>query len=373
MKTEMYGDLCVIGMRGCEKFTETIDNYLKEWRGTDKSFVLEAHCPRFGTGEGKGYLDASVRGCDVYIVCDVFNYGVTYKMYGQQVPMSPDDHFADVKRVIGAIGGKARRINVIMPMLYEGRQHRRSSRESLDCAMMLEELVALGVSNITTFDAHDPRVSNAIPLEGFDNIQCTYQMLKSFLRNTPDLVLNKDHVVIVSPDEGGMSRCMYYSSVLKLDLGMFYKRRDYSTIVDGRNPIIAHEYLGNSVEGKDVIIVDDMISSGDSVIEVGRDLKKRGAKRVFVFATFGLFCAGLERIDKAFEAGYIDRIFTTNLIYQPEELLGREWYCSVNLCKYVALYIDTLNHDESISNILDPATKIHAFIDRMVAEGKISL
>ena len=373
MKTELFGNLSVIGMRGCEEFTQRIDNYIKEWRGTDESFIVSAHCPRFGTGEGKGYLDASVRGHDVFIVCDVFNYGVTYKMYGQTVPMSPDDHYADLKRVIGAIAGKARRINVIMPVLYEGRQHKRSSRESLDCALMLEELVNMGVSNIITFDAHDPRVCNAIPINGFDNVTCTYQMIKSFIRNTPNLTLNKDNVVIISPDEGGMNRSMYYSSVLKLELGMFYKRRDYTTIVNGRNPIVAHEYLGRDVSGKDVVIVDDMISSGDSVIEVASHLKAQGAKRIFVFATFGLFCAGLDGMDKAHEDGLIDKIFTTNLIYQPKELLEREWYCSVDLCKYVSLYIDTLNHDESISKILDPVAKIHDYVDRKVKEGVIKV
>ena len=320
MSDAMFGELSLIAMKGCESFIEKVDSYLKEWSGVDHSFVVNAACPRFGSGEGKGIIYESLRGHDVFILCDVFNYGVTYKMYGQTVPMSPDEHFADLKRIIGAIAGKAKRITVVMPMLYEGRQHKRSARESLDCAMMLQELVNIGVSNLITFDAHDARVQNAIPLHGFDNVQPTYQMIKALIRNIPDLTLNADHVTIVSPDEGGMSRCMYFSSVLKLDLGMFYKRRNYAVIVDGRNPIEAHEYLGKPVEGKDVIIVDDMISSGDSIIDIAEKLKIRGAKRIFAFASFGLFCNGLKKFDEAYSAGILNKVFTTNLIYRPQEL-----------------------------------------------------
>ena len=375
MKDSLYGDLSVIGMRGCEDFVEEVDSYLRDWRlhESENTFLVNSSCPRFGSGEGKGSIHQSLRGNDVYIVCDVFNHGVTYKMYERIVPMSPDDHFQDLKRIIAAIAGKARRISVIMPMLYEGRQHKRSSRESLDCALALQELVNMGVENIITFDAHDARVQNAIPLSGFENVRCTYQMIKALVKNIPDLSLNRDDIAVVSPDEGGMNRCIYYSSVLKLDLGMFYKRRNYSVIIDGKNPIEAHEYLGQSVEGKDIIVVDDMISSGGSIIEVAQKLKARGAKRIFVFATFGLFCNGLEIMDKAYEDGLIDKIFTTNLVYRPQELLERPWYCEVNMCKYVSLMIDTLNHDESISTILNPANRIHAFIDRKVAEGKVRI
>ena len=366
---DLFGDLSVIGMKGSEEFTAQVNNYLQSWRGSTESFIVDCECPRFGSGEAKGLLHESLRGHDVYIICDVFNYGVTYKMYGQTVPMSPDDHFADLKRIIGAIGGKARRINVIMPMLYEGRQHKRSSRESLDCAYALQELASMGVTNIITFDAHDPRVQNAIPLHGFENVRCTYQMIKAFINTVDDIDLN--NLTIVSPDEGGMGRAMYYSSVLKLDLGMFYKRRNYAVIINGRNPIEAHEYLGKSVEGKDVIIVDDMISSGDSVIEVAEKLKERGAKRIFTFATFGLFCNGLENMDKAYEKGLITKIFTTNLNYRSEEVRNRPWYGEVNMTKFVSLIIDTLNYDESLSGLLSPAGKIHTFVENAKAQGKV--
>ncbi|MBO5778679.1 MAG: ribose-phosphate pyrophosphokinase [Clostridia bacterium] len=366
---DLFGDLSVIGMKGCEEFTAQVNNYLKSWRGSTESFIVDCECPRFGSGEAKGLLHESLRGHDVYIISDVFNYGVTYKMYGQSVPMSPDDHFADLKRIIGAIGGKARRITVIMPMLYEGRQHKRSSRESLDCAYALQELVNMGVTNIITFDAHDPRVQNAIPLHGFENVRCTYQMIKAFINTVDDIDLN--NLTIVSPDEGGMGRAMYYSSVLKLDLGMFYKRRNYSVIINGRNPIEAHEYLGKSVEGKDVVIVDDMISSGDSVIEVAEKLKERGAKRIFTFATFGLFCNGLENMDKAYEKGIITKIFTTNLNYRSDEVRNRPWYGEVDMTKFVSLIIDTLNYDESLSGLLSPAAKINAFVDHAKEQGKV--
>ena len=362
MKYSNCGELTVIAMKGCEGFCAQVDNYLKEWRkhGSqgESGFLASADCPRFGSGEGKAIIHESMRGKDVYIICDVFNYGVTYKMYGQNVPMSPDDHYADLKRIIAAIGGKAKRITVIMPMLYEGRQHRRTKRESLDCAMALQELVSMGVKNIITFDAHDPRVQNAIPLDGFDNVQAAYQMIKALLKSVPDIQLDREHTMIVSPDEGGMGRCIYYSSVLGLELGMFYKRRNYSVIVNGKNPIEAHEFLGADVKGKDLILVDDMISSGESMLDIAERLKKRGANRIFIFSTFGLFVEGYEKFDEYYKNGYIDKIFTTNLIYNEPELLEKPWYCNVNMSKYIALLIDTLNYDNSISKILNPADKI---------------
>ena len=353
-------------MKGCEQFVSQVDYYLKDWRksGADGTFLAVAECPRFGTGEAKGVVRESLRGDDVYIIADVFNYSVTYKMYGQTVPMSPDDHYADLKRTIAAIAGKARRVNVIMPMLYEGRQHKRSSRESLDCALMLQELVSMGVTNIITFDAHDPRISNAIPLSGFDNVQPTYQMIKALVRAVPDISINKDDLMIISPDEGAMARCMYYSSVLGIDIGMFYKRRNYSIVVNGRNPIEAHEYLGQDLHGKDVIIVDDMIASGESLLDVAKQLKEKGAKRIFNFATFGLFTSGLERFDEAYKNGLIDKIFTTNLVYRRPELATKEWYGEVNMCKYVAYIIDTLNHDDTISHLLDPVDRINNLITK---------
>ncbi len=366
MKESLYAELSVIGMRGCEDFASQVDFYLKEWRrhDIDGTFLVDAECARFGSGEAKGAIHHSLRGNDVYIIADVFNHGVTYSMYGKTVPMSPDDHFQDIKRVIGAIGGKARRISVIMPMLYEGRQHKRSGRESLDCALALQELVNMGVTNLITFDAHDPRVQNAIPLSGFEDVRSSYQMIKALLREFPDIEIDPEMTMIISPDEGGMGKCMYYSSVMGIDLGMFYKRRDYSVIVNGKNPIVAHEYLGRDVKDKDVIIVDDMISSGDSILDVAKQLKEKGAKRIFVFATFGLFCNGYEKIDKAFEDGIITRIFTTNLVYRTPELLERDWYSEVNMCKYVAYIIDTLNHDQTISHLLDQSKKIHAVLDK---------
>ncbi len=365
-----YGDLAIVAMRGCEEIAKQVDYYLMQWRGTpdEKSFIINASCPRFGTGEAKGVFKHSARGLDAYIICDCFNYSVTYNMYGQEVPMSPDDHFQDLKRIIAAMGGKARRVNVIMPMLYEGRQHRRTTRESMDCAMALQELMAMGVKNFITFDAHDPRVNNAIPLDGFDNVQATYQMIKALLRSTPDIKLDPEHTMIVSPDEGGMGRCIYYSSVLGLDLGMFYKRRDYSTIIDGRNPIVAHEFLGKDVKGMDLILVDDMISSGESMLDIAAKLKEKGANRIFIFSTFGLFVNGLEKFDEYYENGLIDKIFTTNLIYNTPELLSKEWYCNVNMSKYIALLVDTINCDNSISKLLDPADKIHAVVAKH--EGK---
>ena len=370
MKESLYGELSVIGMRGCEQFVSQVDSYLKEWRknGEDESFITKAECPRFGSGEGKALLHESLRGHDVYIIADVFNYGVTYKMHGMTVPMSPDDHFADIKRVIAAIAGKARRVSVIMPMLYEGRQHKRSTRESLDCAMMLQELQQIGVENIITFDAHDPRVQNAIPLCGFDSVRPTYQMYKALVRAVPDIALDKDDLIIISPDEGAMDRSMYYSSVIGVDIGMFYKRRDYSVIINGRNPIVAHEYLGPDLTGKDVIIADDMISSGDSLIDVAYKLKEKGVKRVFAFATFGLFTDGPDKFTKAYKDGIIDKIFTTNLVYVRPDVINCEWYVGVNMCKYVSYIIDTLNHDETISELLNPVQRINTLVEKHKAE-----
>ena len=309
-------------------------------------------------------IKESVRGTDLYLLVDVANYSLTYSLCGHENHMSPDDHYQDLKRIIAAVGGKARRITVIMPFLYESRQHKRTARESLDCALALQEMVNMGVDNIITFDAHDPRVQNAIPLHGFETVQPAYQFIKGLLANVQDLKINADHMMVISPDEGGMSRAIYIANVLGLDMGMFYKRRDYTRIVNGRNPIIAHEFLGSSVEGKDVIIIDDMISSGESVLEVAAALKDRKANRIFVFSTFGLFTAGLAGFDKAYEKGTIHRVLTTNLIYQTPELLKREWYIDCDMSKYIAYIIDTLNHDTSISDLLNPVERIQACVAR---------
>lgn len=377
--TPPVGDLGIIGMPGCEELTEKINDYLYEGRKAlfetgftpqseefsdycKRDYRIKFRCPRFGTGEGKAVVDESIRGLDVFIISDVFNFGVTYKLYGVERPMSPDEHFQDLKRVIGAIEGKARRINVIMPMLYEGRQHRRTARESLDCAVMLQELVTLGVDNIITFDAHDARVQAAIPMHGFEDFKPVYQMIKAIVNSTPDIKFDRESTMIVSPDEGGMQRCIYYSEALGVPLGMFYKRRDYSRIVNGRNPILSHEFLGDSVEGRDIIIVDDMISSGDSVLDIMRQLKERKAKRIFVCTSFGLFTAGMKNFDKAYEEGLFNRVFTTNLVYRQPELLTREWYCEVDMSKYLSYIINTLNHDHSLSKLLDPAERINNFL-----------
>ena len=369
------GPLALIALPGCEELAAKIDAYLKTWREIRESehkttiafsgyqrdsYLVKAAFPRFGSGEAKCHIQQSVRGYDIFIVCDMFNYGMTYKMYGRDNMMSPDDHYANLKRAISAVAGKARKITVIMPMLYEGRQHRRLSRESLDCADMLRELcLNYGADNFITFDAHDPRVQNAVPQSGFENVQPVYQMIKAMCKNITDLNIDRDHMMVISPDEGGMGRCIYFSSVLGVDLGMFYKRRDYSTIIDGRNPIVAHEFLGDNVEGKDVIIIDDMISSGDSMIEVATRLKELKANRIFICASFGLFCNGLKTFDKAYADGLISKVFTTNLIYSTPELLAREWYVSVDMSKYCAYIIDTLNHDESVSKLLDPKDRIN--------------
>ncbi len=373
------GSLGIIPLSGCKELGDKVDKYLVRWRAERESehkdslafagyqrdsYIIQTRVPRFGTGEAKGEILESVRGDDIYLLVDVTNYSLTYSLCGQENHMSPDDHFQDLKRIIAAIGGKSRRITVIMPYLYESRQHKRNSRESLDCALALQEMVNMGVDNIITFDAHDPRVQNAIPLNGFETVSPTYQFIKGLLNNVPDLTIDADHMMIVSPDEGGMGRAIYMANVMGLDMGMFYKRRDYTKIVKGRNPIVAHEFLGSSVEGKDVIIVDDMISSGESMIEVATDLKKRKAKRIFAAATFGLFTAGLNKFDEAFEQGLIYRVLTTNLIYQKPELLDKEWYISCDMSKYIAYIIDTLNHDSSISDLLNPNDRIHSYINR---------
>ncbi len=370
-----YGRLGVIALPGCEEIAEKIDNYLVSWRKerpdnaaydgyVKDTYLIKTSFPRFGTGEGKGVIEQSIRGYDLFIICDCFNYNVKHNMYGMEAPTSPDEHFANLKRVIAASAGKAHRITVIMPMLYEGRQHKRSNRESLDCALALQELERMNVDNIITFDAHDPRVQNAVPLLGFESVQPAYQLVKALIKNIPDLKLDHDHLMCISPDEGGMGRCVYLATVLGIELGMFYKRRDYSRIVNGRNPIIAHQFLGDNVEGKDVIIIDDMISSGESMIEVATKLKALKAKRIFVGCSFGLFCNGLEAFDKAYEDGIINKVFTTNLIYQPKELLDRPWYASIEMSKYISYLIDTINHDMSVSKLLDPSEKIRTYIEK---------
>jgi ribose-phosphate pyrophosphokinase len=364
------GDLGIIAMRGCEDFVDKVNTWVTTWRqeaGTfdGRNFIIQVDCPRFGSGEGKALIKESVRGHDLYIISDVFNYGVKHRMYDIEVPMSPDEHFQDLKRVISAAGGKARRINVIMPMLYEGRQHKRTARESLDCAMGLRELADMGVDNIITFDAHDARVQNAVPLIGFENVHPTYQMLKALVHTENELHIDREHMCVISPDEGGLSRCIYYSSVLGLELGMFYKRRDYTRIVGGRNPIISHEYLGGSLEGKDVILVDDIIASGDSILDIAQQLREKNAGRVFVFATFGLFCEGLEKFDEAYRCGLLEKVYTTNLVYRPNTLKTREWYDEVDMSKYVSYIIDTLNYDRSISNLLNPVYRIHKLLNNM--------
>ena len=363
------GDLGIIPLQSCSELGNMVNEYIVDWRKEregvlhqdDKikdSYIVNTKCSRFGSGEAKGTILDSIRGKDLYLLVDVTNYSIEYSLCGHMNKMSPDDHYSDLKRIITAAAGKARRINVIMPFLYESRQHKRTSRESLDCAVALQELHALGVENIITFDAHDPRVQNAIPNSGFDSIQPTYQFIKGLFNNVPDLQVDSEHMMIISPDEGAMGRAVYYSNVLGLDMGMFYKRRDYSKVVNGRNPIVAHEFLGSSVEGKDVFIIDDMISSGESMLDVAKELKKRKAKRVFVAATFGLFTNGLKQFDEYYEQGLISKVLTTNVIYQTPDLLSRPYYINVDLSKYIALMIDKLNYDHSISELLDPNAKI---------------
>ena len=372
VKHPQVATLGLMAMDSASELGKKVDDHLRRLyqniedsiQTGDSSFLIPCSCPRFQSGDAKGIINQSVRGVDLYLLTDVGNYNCTYKMFGQEVPMSPDDHFADIKRAIQAIGGKAHRITVIMPNMYGGRQHRRSHRESLDCAVALQELQNMGVSSVMTFDAHDPRVQNAIPLHGFETVQPAYQFIKGLLRNVEGLKVDADHMMVISPDEGGMGRAIYIANVLGLDMGMFYKRRDYTRIVNGRNPIIAHEFLGTDVEGKDMIIIDDMISSGESVLEVAAGLKARKANRIFVFATFGLFTNGLDKFDSAYEEGLITKVLTTNVIYQSPELLQRDWYISCDMSKYIAYIIDTLNHDQSISDLLIPSERIQDVVTR---------
>ncbi|MCM1088815.1 MAG: ribose-phosphate pyrophosphokinase [Muribaculaceae bacterium] len=385
LETIPVGSLGIIPLEGCKTLGEKVDYYLVKWRAERESehkgslaftgyqrnsYLLGAQVPRFGSGEAKGVILESVRGTDLYLLVDITNYSLTYSLCGHENHMSPDDHYQNLKRIIAAVGGKARRITVIMPFLYESRQSKRATRESLDCALALRELVNMGVDNIITFDAHDPRVQNAIPLHGFETVQPTYQFIKGLLAHVKGLQIDAEHMMVVSPDEGGTSRAIYFANVLGLDMGMFYKRKDYTRLVNGHNPVVAHEFLGSSVKGKDIIIIDDMISSGNSAIEVAAALKRRHANRIFICSTFGLFTAGLERFDQAYEKGIIDRVLTTNLIYQTPELLQREWYIDCDLSKYIAYIIDTLNHDSSISDLLNPVERIQAIIAKYNA-GKL--
>lgn len=379
LETIPVGSLGLIPLNSCEELGKKVNDYLVEWRHSNDlehksniaftgyerdSYLIKAYTPRFGSGEGKGSIKASVRGNDLYLMVDVCNYSLTYNLYNYTNHMSPDDHFQDLKRVIAAIGGKARRITVIMPYLYESRQHKRSSRESLDCALALQELQNMGVTNIITFDAHDPRVQNATPLNGFDNFQPPYQFMKALLRTEPDLQVDNDHLMIIAPDEGAMERAVYFSNVLGIDLGMFYKRRDYSTIVNGKNPIVAHEFLGTSLTGKDVIIIDDMISSGGSMLDVAKQMKERGARNVYVCCTFGLFTDGFEKFDEYYEKGYIKRIVTTNLNYRSPELLEKPYYTEADMTKFLATIIDTMNHDTPIGKINNPTEKIRKLLEK---------
>ena len=385
LETMPDGALGLIPLKSCEELGAKVDQYLVGWREKREhahkneaafkgyhrdSYIISTSVPRFGTGEAKGVIKESVRGYDLYLMVDVTNYSLTYSVSGHENHMSPDDHYADLKRIIAAVGGKARRITAIIPFLYESRQHKRTARESLDCALALQELTAMGVDNIITFDAHDPRVQNAIPLKGFETVQPAYQFIKGILKSCDDLKLDNDHLMIISPDEGGTNRAVYLANVLGVDMGMFYKRRDYSKIVDGRNPIVAHEFLGTSVEGKDVIIIDDMISSGESMIDVATELKKRKANRIFVVSTFGLFTNGLDRFDKAVEDGTIYKVVTTNLTYQTPELLSRPYYINCDMSKYIAYIIDTLNHDSSISDLLNPYDRIQKLVSKYKKEHK---
>jgi len=374
VETIPVGPLGIIALESSKTMGQRVNDYLVKWRKERESehkgtiafygyqrdnYLINACCPRFGTGEAKGQIKESVRGFDLYLLVDVTNYSLTYTVCGHTNYMSPDDHYQDLKRIIAAVGGKARRITVIMPYMYEGRQHRRTSRESLDCALALQELINMGVESIITFDAHDPRVQNSIPLNSLETVSPIYQNIKALLLNVPDIKFDTDHMMIISPDEGGMSRAVYYASVLGLDMGSFYKRRDYTRIVKGRNPIVAHEFLGSDVEGKDLLLIDDMISSGDSILDAAAELKRRKANRIFIAATFGLFTNGLEKFDEAYEKGIIHRVLTTNLIYQTPELLTKPWYINVDMSKYIALIIDTMNHDNSISQLLNPVERIH--------------
>ncbi len=371
--------LKIASLESCRELATNVDTYIKKFRDNANSelksflplngfnkdtYLANCSCPRFGTGEAKGAFYETIRGADLFIMVDVCNYSLTYSVCGHTNYMSPDDHYQDLKRIISAATGKAHRISVIMPFLYEGRQHKRTKRESLDCGLALEELVGMGVSNIITFDAHDPRVQNAIPLSGFDNFSAYYQFMKALLRAEKELKIDNEHLMIISPDEGAMHRAVYLSNVLGVDMGMFYKRRDYSTIVNGKNPIVAHEFLGDSVEGKDVIIIDDMISSGESMLDVAKQLKERNANRIFIFSTFGLFTDGLAKFDEYYEKGYITRVVTTDLVYRTPELFTKKYYLEAKMSKFLATIIDSLNHDVSIGKVLSPTEKIHTIIEK---------
>ena len=371
--------LKIAALDSCIDLARKIDKHLVKFRKTankqhrdniyfqeyaQDSYLVKCSCPRFGTGEAKGRYEESVRGSDLFIMVDVCNYSITYTVCGHENHMSPDDHYQDLKRMISAATGKAHRINVVIPFLYEGRQHKRNSRESLDCAIALQELRNMGVNNIITFDAHDPRVQNAIPLNGFDNFQPPYQFIRALLRTEPDLKVDNDHLMIIAPDEGAMSRAVYFSGVLGIDMGMFYKRRDYSTVINGKNPIVAHEFLGDSIKGKDVIIIDDMISSGESMLDVAKQMKEQGAKRVFVFCTFGLFTEGFAKFDDSYEKGYISLVVTTNLNYRNPILFEKPYYQEADMSKFTAMIMDTLNHDVTTSPINTPTSKIHALLER---------
>lgn len=360
--------LGIIAMPGAEQLAGKINRYLVQWANNngipDTDYMIECECPRFASGDGKGLIKSTIRGKDLFIIIDVGNYSCTYKMFDRVNSMSPDDHYQDLKRIIQAASGKAHRLNVVMPILYGGRQHRRNYRESLDCACALQELEAMGVKNIITFDAHDPRVSNAVPLMGIDNVMPSYQVLKTMLRCMPDLDITADNFMVISPDEGALGRNMYYATMLGVNLGMFYKRRDYSRIIDGKNPIVAHEYLGNSVEGKTVFVADDIIASGESMLDLARNLKEKNAARTLAYATYGLFTHGLEKFDRAYEEGVLDAVFGTNLTYRRPELLEREWFHEVDVSKYAAYFIASINHDVSISTVIDSHEKIRALLEK---------
>lgn len=385
-KTLPVAPLKIVAMESCRQLGQKVNDYIVSFRENTVSeasesslyvnfrsnnYLVDCCCPRFGTGEAKGVLRETIRGTDLFIMTDVCNYSLTYSVSGHLNHMSPDDHFQDLKRIISAATGKAHRINVIMPFLYESRQHKRTKRESLDCALALQELTDMGVANIITFDAHDPRVQNSIPLSGFDSFNPPYQFMKALFRAVPDLIPDKDHLMIISPDEGAMHRAVYFSNVLGVDMGMFYKRRDYSTIINGKNPIVAHEFLGDDVQGKDVIIVDDMISSGGSMLDVAKQLKSRNAGRVFVCTTFGLFTDGLEKFDEYYEKGYINKVITTNLTYLPPELYEKPYFVQADMSKFLALIIDSLNHDVTIGAVLNPTDKIHALLEKQSRGEKI--
>ena len=378
-KTLPAAPMKLVAMESCKDLGQKVNDYLVSFRKDtineitnsplyanykSNSYLVDCSCPRFGSGEAKGILKETIRGTDLFIMTDVCNYSLTYSVNGHLNHMSPDDHYQDLKRIISAATGKAHRINVIMPFLYESRQHKLTKRESLDCALALEELTAMGVENIITFDAHDPRVQNAIPLSGFDSFDPPYQFMKALFKAVPDLIVDKEHLMIISPDEGAMHRAVYFSNVLGVDMGMFYKRRDYSTIVNGKNPIVAHEFLGDDVTGKDVIIVDDMISSGESMLDVAKKLKERGAGRVFVCTTFGLFTEGFDKFDDYYEKGYITKVITTNLTYLPSIVNEKPYFVTADMSKFLALIIDSLNHDVTIGNVLNPTDKIHTLLEK---------